>query len=412
MNITKEDGYEVVNGSVREKLNYAMPDLIKFYTQINPNITTTNKGVVYFNSSEGVDDNAYPIQLIDLYKEGSATHSALINLKRDLLIGNGLLTDDPNTEAFLKRKNRNGDNMQRVWEKICMDMAIFESYSLQVINNKKGGLYELLHQDISKVRAKAEDELDTNLVKEWLISNNWAKITNKRYKVYTVSNNAVSIANYNKDNWSVDGGRQLAVMRKYTPSSDVYSIPSYQSVLQYIQLSKELANYHLNKVTGGLFANAIVYLTGNPDDEEKKKFVRDFKNKYQGSNGEKLLFVWGDHTTEAALPKVIPFSTNDEKEVFDELNNIIVQHIITAHRATPELAGIQTNNASLGGDMNKLIAARKYYIKTVIEPLRKDMLSMLNDILEDYGYSHVYVENDDLSIEDSSDDKPIVNNIN
>lgn len=412
MNITKEDGYEVVNGSVREKLNYAMPDLIKFYTQINPNITTTNKGVVYFNSSEGVDDNAYPIQLIDLYKEGSATHSALINLKRDLLIGNGLLTDDPNTEAFLKRKNRNGDNMQRVWEKICMDMAIFESYSLQVINTKDGGLYEILHQDISKVRARAEDELDTNLVKEWLISNNWAKITNKRYKVYTVLNNAVPIANYNKDNWSIDGGRQLAVMRKYTPSSDVYSIPSYQSVLQYIQLSKELANYHLNKVTGGLFANAIVYLTGNPDDEEKKKFVRDFKNKYQGSNGEKLLFVWGDHTTEAALPKVIPFSTNDEKEVFDELNNIIVQHIITAHRATPELAGIQTNNASLGGDMNKLIAARKYYIKTVIEPLRKDMLSMLNDILEDYGYSKVYVENDDLSIEDSSDDKPIVNNIN
>ena len=412
MNITKEDGYEVVIGSVREKLNYAMPDLIKFYTQINPHITTTNKGVVYFNSSEGVDDNAYPIQLIDLYKEGSATHSALINLKRDLLIGNGLLTDDPDTEAFLKRKNRNGDNMQKVWEKICMDMAIFESYALQVINNKKGGLYELLHQDISKVRAKAEDELDTNLVREWLISNNWAKISNKRYKVYTVSNNAVPIANYNKENWSIDGGRQLAVMRKYTPSSDVYSIPSYQSVLQYIQLSKELANYHLNKVTGGLFANAIVYLTGNPDDEEKKKFVRDFKNKYQGSNGEKLLFVWGDYATEAALPKVIPFSTNDEKEVFDELNNIIVQHIITAHRATPELAGIQTNNASLGGDMNKLIAARKYYIKTVIEPLRKDMLSMLNDILEDYGYSKVYVENDDLSIEDSSDDKPIVNNIN
>lgn len=411
MNITKEDGYEVVNGSVREKLNYAMPDLIKFYTQINPNITTTNKGVVYFNSSEGVDDNAYPTQLIDLYKEGSATHSALINLKRDLLIGNGLFTDDLNTEAFLKKKNRNGDNMQRVWEKICMDMAIFESYSLQVINNKKGGLYELLHQDISKVRARAEDDIDTNLVKEWLISNNWAKITNKRYKVYTVLNSSVPIANYNKDNWSIDGGRQLAVMRKYTPSSDVYSIPSYQSVLQYIQLSKELANYHLNKVTGGLFANAIVYLTGNPDDEEKKIFIREFKKKYQGSNGEKLLFVWGDHTTEAALPKVIPFSTNDEKEVFDELNNIIVQHIITAHRATPELAGIQTNNASLGGDMNKLIAARKYFIKTVIEPLRKDMLSMLNDILEDYGYSNVYVENDDLSIEDSSDDKPIVNNI-
>lgn len=411
MDITKEDGYEVVNGSVKDKLNYAMPDLIKFYTQINPYITTTNKGVVYFNSSESIDDNAYPIQLIDLYKEGSATHSALINLKRDLLIGNGLFTDDANTLAFLKKKNRNGDNMQRVWEKMCMDMAIFESYSLQVINNKKGGLFELLHQDISKVRARAEDELDTNLVKEWLISNNWAKITNKQYKVYTVLNNAVAIANYNKENWSVDGGRQLAVMRKYTPSSDVYSIPSYQSVLQYIQLSKELANYHLNKVTGGLFANAIVYLTGSPDDEEKKKFVRDFKNKYQGSNGQKLLFVWGDHATESALPKVIPFSTNDEKEVFDELNNIIVQHIITAHRATPELAGIQTNNASLGGDVNKLIAARKYYIKTVIEPLRKDMLSMLNDILEDYGYSHVYVENDDLSIEESSDDKPIVNNI-
>ena len=406
-------GAEVIDGTVKEKLNYAMPMLQNLYRMINPNLTTSNRGVVYFNSSQDFEDNAYPVELIDLYNEGSATHSALINLKRDLLIGMGLQAKDEsdiNTIEMLEKVNSHGDTLQKVWNKVCMDMAIMESFALQVIYNKEGKIYEILHVDISKVRAMDEDSIESNLVNTWLISNQWAKITNKRYRRFTVNNTAVAIQNFNPKTWSEDGGRQLIVCRKYTPNSEVYSIPSYQSVLKYIQLDSELGFYHLNKVTGGLFANAIVYLTGNPSEEEKRKFINEFKMKYVGANKEKLLFIWGDYVADNQLPKVIPFSTEDQKDVFEELNTIITQKIITAHRATPELAGIQTKGSDLGGDANKLHVSREYFIHTVINPMRKEMLETLNSIIAVNESKGFKVENEKLQLETKTDSND--NNIN
>ena len=399
-------GAEVVEGSVKEKLNYAMPMLQNLYRMINPNLTTSNKGVVYFNSSQEMEDNAYPVELIDLYNEGSATHSSLINLKRDLLIGTGLQPIDEtdiNTVDMLKKVNSHGDNLQKVWNKVCMDMAIMESFALQVIYNKEGTIYEILHTDMSKVRAMDEENFESNLVNTWLISNQWAKITNKQYKRFTINNTAVSIENFNPNKWSEDGGRQLIVCRKYTPNAEVYSIPSYQSVLKYIQLDAELGFYHLNKVSGGLFANAIVYLTGNPSEDDKKKFINDFKRKYVGANKEKLLFVWGDYVADNQLPKVIPFSTEDQQDVFTELNDIITQKIVTAHRATPELAGIQTKGADLGGDANKLHVAREYFIHTVINPMRKEMLETFNSVIAVNESKGFKVENEKLQLETKTD---------
>jgi len=402
--------YEVVEGSTRDKLNYAMPLLTQLYQQINPNLTTSKKGVIYFNTTQDLEDNAYPNQVVDLYNEGSATHSALINLKRDLLVGMGLTPVDGNvnTQAFIDKVNSHGDDLNKVFYKISMDFAIMEMFALQIIYDKVGRIYEVLHQDITKVRAMDEESTESNLVKTWLISNQWAKITNKTFKRYTPNNSAVAIQNFNPNSWSEDAGRQLLVCRKYTPNSEAYSIPSYQSVLQYIQLDRELSNFHLNKVSGGLFANAIVYLTGNPSDEEKTRFVNEFKRKYVGSNKEKLLFVWGDYVAENQLPKVIPFSTNDEKEVFKELNDIITQKIVTAHRATPELAGIQTNNASLGGDANKLNVSRAYYIETVINPMRNEMLDTLNLVFKKNEMSQVKVENAALTLINTNT-KPVQN---
>ena len=74
----------------KERFDYLMPSLQKMYSEIAPNQVTLKNGVVYFNSNEDENDNAYPFQLIDLVKEASATHTACLNLRTDLVIGNGL----------------------------------------------------------------------------------------------------------------------------------------------------------------------------------------------------------------------------------------------------------------------------------------------------------------------------------
>ncbi len=92
-------------------INYLMPTMQKLYNLIQPAMTTIEgNNLVYFNTNEQISDNAYPIQLIDLYHNASSTFSNFINLRRNMLIGNGLepVNGDKKTLAFLNQQNEYG----------------------------------------------------------------------------------------------------------------------------------------------------------------------------------------------------------------------------------------------------------------------------------------------------------------
>ena len=406
--VLKSEGIEA---EVKKGIEYAMPILENLYAEINPNITTVVSGkqdIIYFNTNNS-NDNAYPTKLIDVYQNSSATHSNLINLKRNLLIGEGLvpvLSGDTATQEFLDHLNSYGQNMQEIWEKICYDYTLAEAYALQVIYNSLGKITDVYHQDVSTVRAMANEQDSDNHIITWYLSNNWARITNKNYRRYNVATSGTPINNFNPKNYVLDGGKQLMYNYRYTAGNTVYAIPSYQSVLGYIELDLQLQKYHLNKVSGGFFPNVIISLVGNPSDEEKTTFVKQFKQKYVGSDKEKLLFIWSDDAN--AKPTIIPFNTNDEAQVFEILNKILTQKICSGHMAHPELASIQTDSgASLGGDANKLVASYNYFVETVIKPMQKSMLVGVNKIMKQNGLGDVTVKTPVLNINNNTNQNTV-----
>ena len=377
-----------------EKLNYIMPNLTKLYTEINPNQIVTRNNVVTFNTNGYTSDNAYPLQLVDLMREASSTHTACINLRVDLTTGNGLepvKENDLETLKFINHVNKMGDNWQKIWQKLCYDYEVHGMYALQTVYNRQGKIAECYHTDISTVRAQdSENDLNLPITDTWLLSRKWGK--SARVK------NVVQIPNFNPDTWSQDGGRQLLVSKKYQSGNDIYALPHYNSVINYIKLDHELSKYHLNKVAGGFFPNVIVQLAGNPTDEEKQEFKNKFMSRYVGADKEKILFVWneGDDSVE---PKIIPFSTNDDSQVYEILNNILTQKILTAHQVIPELASLPTQGSSLGGDSNKINVSRAYMIETVIKPEQKAMLEDINMIFNHNGLSKVTVTNEALKLD-------------
>lgn len=388
----------------KDSLNYAMPILTKLYAEINPNITTiSSNNIIYFNSSEEYEDNAYPMEVIDKYKNASATHTNLIDLKRNLLIGGGLIpvggntTGNTATQAFLDKENSYGQSLQDIWEMLCFDYALFESYGLQVIYDGNGLITETYHVDPSIIRAKASVDPNMPYTDTWYLSRQWAKISNKMYKRYTVANSGTPIANFNPNNWAKDGGRQLLYCKRYTAGNDIYSIPTYQSILGYVELDYQLSKYHLNKVAGGFFPNVIVNLPGNPDDETKAQFVNKFKQRYQGADKEKIMFVWSNNSDEK--PEIIPFSTNDDSQIFLDLNTILTQKIASGHGASPELAGVTSNaGATLGGDANKISVSYALFVERNIKPMQKQMLTSLNKIFKLNGLQEVTVETPPLNL--------------
>lgn len=404
------EGYSNVSEvSGEDRFSYVIPTLEKLYKELNPCQVTLKNNVIYFNTNERINDNAYMFECQDLYREASSTHTACINLRTDMLIGNGLepVSADTATLEFINTPNRMGETINDIWEKICTDKEIHNMYSIQLLYNREGKIPEVLHVDVSNVRAMSNNQEEyIPYIHQWAISTKWAEIVNKNR--YTPNNSAAEIPNFNPKTFKEDGFRQLLVHRDYAPGNFPYSLPHYNSVLNYVRLDHELSKFHLNKVAGGFFPSVIVKLAGNPNEEEKQRFKNNFIRKYMGPNKEKIMFVWSD-ADEQNDPKIIPFSTNDDSEIFEILDKITTQKIITAHQVVPDLASLPSQGQSLGGDSNKLIAARDNMLRSVIVPRQKSMLQSLNKIMQVNGLQKLTVTNEEVSTATEETEAPTNN---
>lgn len=373
--------------------------LQNFYKAVMPNITTTRNNLIWFNSSDTLEDNAYPSKLLDLYVNKSSVHSNFISLKSNLSYASGLFPKDENNNVlkeFLETENRAGNDLNEIYAKMCMDFSIFEAAALQVVYNQEGGIAEVYHTDVSKLRAEEPDEYGK--ICNWYYNSSWGLITNKRtVKVQNSMRNAVKIPAFNPET-GVEDGRQILYMKRYTAGNDIYSIPSYASSINWIELDYELSLFHLGKVANGFFPSALVTMFGNPDEEEKDEFVSKFKAKHLGSsNTGKVVFQWVDSVTNKPVFDRIASDTNDD--LFNQLNDITSQKIATGHGADLSLAGIEGKGSDLGGSANKINLARLHFTDTVIEGFQNTMLKGINRILKVNNLGEVTVHNEGLKIE-------------
>jgi len=392
----------VDNLSKETKMDYAMQAIETFYTELNPNQVTLKNQIIYLNSNQDVNDNSYIFMLQDLYREASGVHSACLDTRIDMTVAGGLIpvSADTQTQEFLDKVNRMGMNWQQIWERLCFDYNLTGMFGLQCLYAKSGEIVEVVHNDISTIRAVAPaEDVDNPFIPKintWALSTKWADIATKHR--LTANQNSKLIFDFNPKTWAEDGGRQLMVHKKYISGMFPYGLPHYQAVMKYIELDNQLAKFHLNKVAGGMFPNVILKLSGNPSAEEKTMFKNEFQRKYMGADKSKILYIWSNED-EASDPKIIPFSTNDDAQIFKDLEAILTQKILTSHRIPPELASIPTTNASLGGDANKMAVSYSFVVENVIKPVQKSMLQSINAIFRHNGLQDVTVNNEGLNLE-------------
>jgi hypothetical protein len=381
------------------KITYKSSQNQNFYIAINPNTEVTEGGYVWFNSSENERDNAFPNRLIDLYKNASSTHTAFINLKSNLTFGDGLepaQKDDLQIEDFLKRTNRSGQNMNDIYKRMSFDFSLQGAAALQVIYDSEGRVAEVYHTCPSKLRASPANEFGYSDF--WYWSNSWGIVQNKRRnKPQNQLSNAVCIPNFNPEKGKEDG-RQILYLKNAISGEDTYGIPSYNAGLYWVNIDFELAKFHLNKIMNGFTPTSLITLYGNPADEEKDAFVKDFKRNHLGTdNTGNPLFIWIDDQTQKPLVERLEGDTNEG--AYEELNKICVEKIATSHGGSLELVGINEGGVSLGGDANKLNVARSTYIISIIKPMQEVLIDGINKLLKVNGYvGEVTVTNSPLRL--------------
>jgi hypothetical protein len=378
--------------------NYQVVEQQLFYKALQPNVTITKSGIVYFNSSTEEEDNAAPAKFADTVLK-SSTHCNFINLKSNLLTGSNLFpVEEKNTSltAFIEQENKRGESLENIFPKMCYDISLYGASAIQVIYSVEGQVSELYYTKPSRVRAEAPDEYGR--VCNWYYSDSWGIIDGKKNHKPAKKDDAIKIAAFNPSTWKEDGGRQLLYIKgSKATQDDIYGLPDYEGALKYIDVENELADFILAKLQNGFFPSMMITFFNSLSPEEKDEVVQKSNSKFKGAKKHgTTMFNFSDTATQE--PKVTTLEQPTNAELIKTYLEVAQQRIATAHGASLELAGVQTSSASMGGDANKLSVSLKYWQMGFINPLRQPLLAAINKVLKVNGLGEVTVTDTSLKL--------------
>lgn len=341
---------------------------VKSYPVFNRN----SKGWINYDR-----DNLLPQRIIELNNQ-SAINKAIIENKVTYICGSGL-----KDEQYYGQPNPNED-WDALIEKISRDYATFGGYCFQVILNENGKSVSLFHTDFSKVRVGEVNEYGINL--SFYLSNDWTKTYGKFAPTEITAYGAEDMKK---------GVPYLFYHKDYEPSLDYYPVPQYYSALNYIEADGLLAKFYRNSINNGFVPSTIITMPSNPSQDQKEQFQRDIESSYTGSNGaNSIVVLWGE--SDEVKPVVTSYTASGNADLYNNVDEIIFQKIILAHRLTsPTLAGI-SGSGNLAGNANEIINSYVLYNQTVIRKMRRKILDTLNTFVINNGYRQLEIEDLDI----------------
>ena len=279
----------------------------------------------------------YPNYLIGLMN-GSSKHSAILKRKTDLTAGGGFI----NQNEFIKNVNGSEDLNDIVY-KNAFDLNIFGAFALIVTWSKdRESIARVQYVDVRKIRITKE--IDEKLNKEmydrqqngvdyFFISEDWDNVRKQK-------NKPMLMQGYSKE-YNKDFPTQLLYVKEYRPGTEYYTLPDYISTVDWIELDKEVSNFHLKSVQNGFTPSMIInFNQGIPEDEEQAIISNKIKTKYAGTDNASNVFITFSDGSDSK-PDFIPITLNDSDERFLMLEEHIMQNITTGHRIPPVIAGVQ-----------------------------------------------------------------------
>ena len=330
---------------------------------------------IEYSDQDGLWKNNYPNFLIDLYYN-SSTHSAIINSTSDMIAGEDLVVDEDEVtdlielaklKAFLKNANSN-ESWHQVIKKVAFDFKLQGGYAIHVIyNRERTAIVEAYHVPVERVRAGRPNEMGK--VDTYYISADWSNVrANKPYPVAAFNTN---------DRTS---GSQLIYSGSYSPNMDIYYTPDYLAGNNWIMIDAKISEYHLNNINNG-FSGSYMFSFNNgiPLEEERNQIERDITGKLtSAANAGKFLMSFSDDKTRA--PEIHSLNAADLSEQYINLQTLIVQNIVSAHRVTSKtLLGIDTENG-FSSSADELLNASNFYLNQVIRPFQLNILGTLGKI--------------------------------
>ena len=329
-------------------------------------------------------DNLYPQHCASMFTI-SPTHEAVLESKRNFLNGNLKIdiTGTGGNTIDLEDVDGFGTTMEELVDNIDGDVAMYESFYLEVIYNKTHTrIVQLNHIPYENVRVGKYNE--DNRVDTVYVSPDWSR-------KYIKKNQPSPMAVFNPEN--IDTESQIIIARVKRPNQPYYTVPSYMSAVQYILLEDDIAELNRNDVTNGFFPSMIMnFFNGEPTETDKSDMEAYVNSKFKGATGSKLMMYFGNDP--AKKVQLDTFTPPNLGEYSEKMIPLVENKILSAHRAFAGLVGISTGTG-FSNKADELEAAFQLYLKNSIVPLQKLFINALKKVYKFNGVdSEIMFENE------------------
>jgi len=335
-----------------------------------PNQNIEQKWVPFFQDSDNIYVN-------DLAKRArrSSTHSSIINQKITFIKGKKftfsidgepVMYDElPNDfKEWYNEVNPEGQSLYDVFCEWIQSYVITGNYYPHV---KKSGDYTALYSEDATTVRKSKDQ------KTAYLSNFWRDIMlstapSAEFPVTEIP----FYGDRMRNEYLIHG------MRKY-PEFNYYGLPDYVGAIDWIDIEYRMSKYNIDKFDNGFFPSVLIQMFGEvPDGMNAQQYVDKIKEKFTGeSNNDKFLVELLDSPDQAASIKEFERERDGE---FLELSQLAVKCIVTAHRITSSLAGLETAG-KLGSNQQIKDEYDKFMNSVIIPDFQEPLLNMLNKII-------------------------------
>tara|TARA_R110001632_G_scaffold162493_2_gene280884 strand:+ start:6599 stop:7789 length:1191 start_codon:yes stop_codon:yes gene_type:complete len=341
--------------------NYLEPDFERY----------NGNGYIYFGQ-----DNLYPQYLNDLYNK-SALHAAVTKFAGGLISGGGYEIDGEESLAPMKKVELkqflnliDGQNsLEKTLTEITQDYLVHSTVYFKVFwNSDKSRILKLKRVEPSKIRIGINnnnaEEIETYYYNfDW---RNYGRYETIEYKPFNP---------LEKDN------ERCEIYRFILPNPAVnwYTLPSYASATEVIELDAETATYHRANIQNSINPSMLIKFYQKPaNPEEERAIQNNIRKTFKGAaNTGKAMTLFSDGKDLA--PDVEPVVTSQIDKQFINLEDMVSRKILYGHRINPLIVGLKTPGSL--GNSTELEVAFEIYQKTVIEPAQKDIESIINTFL-------------------------------
>lgn len=325
-------------------------------------------------------NHQFPKDLID-YKNSSSIHDSIIESKTALIAGQGFIFDGSRelTGPYLV------DNwklipfwrkLDRIFYQVARDQQTFGYSCFEVIYSMdRTRVADINWLDASRVACGKRDEFGQ--INKFYYSENWSNT--RQYPPREIDA-------FDPNGESV---RQLVWIQYEDNNMDYYALPNYYSALRWIKSDYLMSEYNLAAINNGFSPSIVFKFYKKPTPEERRLNAEAIKSQHGGpKNAGKAIILYADGKELAPDIDTLDATNIDQRLI--QVSEQIIQNIITAHRAHPQLLGIQVPGKL--GYSNELLQSWEIFNNMVIKPERKLILDAFKQVLIYNGISRVDIE--------------------